>query len=58
MIFLCEDCKNEFEIDDKECEGYYNWKCPNCSHIAPLKDLRYYGNFIFKCPMHTAEKRK
>ena len=49
MTFFCKDCKNEFDIDDKECEGYYNWKCPACSHISTKKDMSLGVGIIWNC---------
>lgn len=55
MVFYCKDCGNEFEINDKECEGYYNWKCPECQHIANKKDSSGLG-VIWKCDTGTVSR--
>jgi len=57
MVFYCSNCENEFEVDDKECEGYYNWKCPECQLIAPKKDMMYgVSQVIWKCDTGTVKR--
>lgn len=55
MTFFCRDCSHEFEVDDKECEGYYNWKCPSCNHIANKKDTTGLG-IVWKCDTGTVKR--
>ena len=55
MTFLCKDCGNEFDVNDNECRGYHNWKCPKCSHIAVKKDSSGLG-IIWKCDTGTYKK--
>ncbi len=51
--FICYDCKIIFEVDDKECEGYYNWKCPECGHIAKGSK-----NVNFNMPSNKVSRQK
>jgi DNA replicative helicase MCM subunit Mcm2 (Cdc46/Mcm family) len=53
MVFYCKDCNNEFNVDDKKCEGYYNWKCPKCMHIAVKKDFNADFGIIWNCDTGT-----
>lgn len=57
MIFYCKNCDKEIEVEDKKAEGFYNWKCPDCLHIANLKDDGY-GTYIFKCETGTVKRNK
>jgi hypothetical protein len=56
MLFFCKDCRIEFEVDDEECKGYYNWECPKCTHISPKKDLGLGFGIIWKCDTGTTQK--
>ena len=56
MVFLCKHCNNEFEVDDKECETYYNWKCPECQRIAVKKDMALGVGIIWKCDTGTVAR--
>jgi hypothetical protein len=51
--FICNDCNIIFEIEDKECEGYYNWECPQCGHISPKED----GLFMYNKPSNQISKQ-
>jgi hypothetical protein len=57
MTFLCRDCNIEFEVDDNESKGYYNWECPKCSHISPKKDLGLGFGIIWNCDTGTTKKK-
>ncbi len=57
MIFYCKNCSNDFEIDDSECKDYYNWKCPECLHIAMKKDMSLGFGIIWNCDTGTAKKK-
>ncbi len=57
MFFYCKDCNIEFEVDDKECEGYYNWKCPECQHISVKKDMALGLGIIWNCDTGTTKKK-
>ena len=56
MIFYCKDCNNEFEIDNKICDGYYNWKCPKCNHIALKKDMGLGFGIIWNTDTGTVKR--
>ena len=56
MEFYCKNCNKEFEVDDKECEGYYNWKCPDCLHIANKKDMALGLGIIWKTDTGTVSR--
>ena len=56
MVFYCKNCDIDFEVDDKECEGYYNWKCPDCGDISPKKDMMHGFGIIWKCDTGTYRK--
>lgn len=56
MIFYCKNCAKEFEVNDLDCEGYYNWKCPTCMHIANKNDKILSPAVIWKCDTGTVKK--
>ena len=56
MIFYCKNCNKEFEVDDKECKGYYNWKCPECKYIANKKDMSLGFGIIWNCDTGTVKR--
>ncbi len=56
MLFYCKNCSKEFEVKDLDCEGYYNWKCPACSHIANKSDQLKSPAVIWKCETGSAKK--
>ena len=56
MIFYCKNCDIEFNVDDKECEGYYNWKCPKCNYIANKKDMSLGFGIIWNCDTGTVKR--
>jgi|GEM_PF-5502256 len=56
MVFYCKNCDKEFEVDDKECKGYYNWKCPDCLHISTKKDMALGLGIIWNCDTGTAKR--
>lgn len=43
--FVCKECRISFDIPLIECEGYWNWKCPECNKIAQSTK-----NISFKMP--------
>jgi len=55
--FICKDCKNEFSVLSDLCNGFYNWKCTKCGHIAALKDTQY-GGVIWKTDTGTVRRRE
>lgn len=57
MIFYCKNCNKEFEVDDKECAGYYNWKCPTCMYIANKKDMALGFGIIWNCDPGTVKRK-
>jgi hypothetical protein len=56
MTFYCKDCKIDFEVNDEECKGYYNWECPKCNHVSPKKDLGLGFGIVWKCDTGTTKK--
>ncbi len=57
MIFYCTNCKKEIKVSDKKAEGYLNWKCPDCQHIAIIKDT--IGISVqWKCDTGTVRRRE
>ena len=57
MVFYCKNCDTDINISDEKAKGYYNWKCPECDHIAPIKDSMA-GSYQFKCDTGTIRRRQ
>ena len=38
MIFYCKNCDKDIVVMDSLGDGYHNWKCKACGHIANIKD--------------------
>ena len=38
-VYHCQKCKKDFEIKDKLSKGYWNYNCPVCNKISPLKSF-------------------
>lgn len=56
MLFYCKNCLKEFEISDTYCKGYYNWKCPECNHIANKSSYLSSPAVIWKCDTGTVPR--
>jgi predicted nucleic acid-binding Zn ribbon protein len=57
MTFYCKECGKDFDVDDKICEGYYNWKCPECMTISVKKDFSLGFGIIWNCDTGTVKKK-
>lgn len=57
MTFFCKNCNIEFDVDNNECEGYYNWKCPTCNYISVKKDFSLGFGIIWNCDTGTVKKK-
>jgi hypothetical protein len=57
MTFYCKHCEKDIVVDDKEAEGYYNWKCPECNRIAQKKEMALGVGIIWNCDTGTTPKK-
>jgi predicted RNA-binding Zn-ribbon protein involved in translation (DUF1610 family) len=48
IIFFCKKCDKDIEVDEKEAEGYINWKCPDCGDICKKKGSNQLA-ILWKC---------
>ena len=44
ITYHCKQCNKDFKISTKIAQGYWNYNCPICRKISPLKSF----NVTFK----------
>jgi len=39
ITFHCKKCNKDFKVSEKKAKGYWNYNCPDCKSISPLKSF-------------------
>ena len=55
--FMCKDCGHVTKVSNKDAEGYLNYKCEKCQHIANKEGVEP-NAVIWKTTLHTAARAK